>query len=122
VGLSGFTFSKGEDLDANVGVFDCLAAAQWTSKYIRKFGGDGKRITVAGQSAGAGMIYYMSALYGGKGKLPFQQVSELMFPAGSGRHAHWVVRAGIPLIHCCTWSTQRHDPPDGEFPSRPRRD
>lgn len=61
-------------MDANVGLYDCLAAAEWTAKFIHKFGGSGKRITAMGQSAGAGILYYMTVLNGGKGKLPFQQV------------------------------------------------
>lgn len=73
LGVNGFTYSEDADIDANVGVYDCLAATEWTSKHIHKFGGDGQQITVSGQSAGAGMIYYMSVLNGGKGKLPFQR-------------------------------------------------
>lgn len=61
-------------MDANVGLLDCLAAAEWTSRYIERFGGDSKRVTVIGQSAGAGMIDLMTNLDGGEGKLPFQQV------------------------------------------------
>lgn len=80
LGVSGFTYSEDSGLDANVGVYDCLAAAEWTSKYIHKFGGNGQQITVSGQSAGAGMIYYMSVLNGGEGKLPFQRVSSLLHP------------------------------------------
>jgi carboxylesterase type B len=74
MGVSGFSYAKGQDMDANVGLFDNLEAARWTSKFIQKFGGDRKRITAAGQSAGAGMLYYMSILQGGRGKLPFQRV------------------------------------------------
>lgn len=74
MGVSGFSYLDGEDTEANVGLFDCLAAARWTSKFIHKFGGDRRRITAAGQSAGAGMLYYMTTLDGGKGELPFQKV------------------------------------------------
>ncbi|KAL2131747.1 hypothetical protein VTI74DRAFT_4647 [Chaetomium olivicolor] len=74
MGVPGFTWADGEDLDGNVGMLDCLAAAEWTAAHIHKFGGHGKRVTVIGQSAGAGMIYYMTVLNGGRGKpLPFQQ-------------------------------------------------
>jgi carboxylesterase type B len=67
-------YGPGEDMDANVGLFDCLAAAEWTSKYIHKFGGDASRVTAMGESAGASILYYMSTLGGGKAKLPFQQM------------------------------------------------
>ncbi|KID80417.1 Carboxylesterase, type B, partial [Metarhizium brunneum ARSEF 3297] len=73
LGMPGWTYAEGEDMDGNVGMLDCLAAAEWTSKYIKDFGGDGKRITTIGQSAGAGMIYYLMVAYAGRRKLPFQQ-------------------------------------------------
>jgi len=74
MGVSGFTWADGEDLDGNVGMLDCFAAARWTATHIHKFGGHGKRVTVIGQSAGGGIIYYMMVLNGGQGKpLPFQQ-------------------------------------------------
>ncbi|UNI16019.1 hypothetical protein JDV02_002496 [Purpureocillium takamizusanense] len=74
MGVSGFTWAADEDMDGNVGMLDCLAAAEWTAKHIHKFGGHGKRITAIGQSAGAGIIYYLTVLNGGQGKpLPFQQ-------------------------------------------------
>ncbi|KAJ6440682.1 lipase [Purpureocillium lavendulum] len=74
MGVSGFTWAADEDMDGNVGMLDCLAATEWTAAHIHKFGGHGKRITVIGQSAGAGIIYYLTVLNGGKGKpLPFQQ-------------------------------------------------
>lgn len=72
--MPGWTYAAGEDMDGNVGMLDCIAAAEWTAKYIGKFGGDGRRITAVGQSAGSGMMYYMMVAYGGRRKLPFQQV------------------------------------------------
>ncbi|KAH9984344.1 Alpha/Beta hydrolase protein [Xylariaceae sp. FL0662B] len=73
LGMPGWTYSDGEAMDANVGIFDCLAALEWVSKYVGRFGGNGKRITAAAQSAGSGILYYMLTLNGGKGKLPFQR-------------------------------------------------
>ncbi|GAB1316947.1 Carboxylic ester hydrolase [Madurella fahalii] len=73
LGLAGWTYLPGEDLVANLGMHDCLAAAEWTSKFISRFGGDPERITAMGVSAGAGIIGLLTVLNGGKGKLPFQQ-------------------------------------------------
>lgn len=74
LGLYGWMSSPEEDMTANIGLHDSLAAVQWTKEYISKFGGDSDRITVIGQSAGAGIINLMLTSYGGKGDLPFSQV------------------------------------------------
>lgn len=77
MGVSGFTWASGEDLDGNVGMLDCLAATEWTATHISKFGGHPQRITAIGQSAGAGILYYLTVLDGGRvghnRPLPFQQ-------------------------------------------------
>lgn len=57
-------------MDGNLGVWDILAAVEWTKKYIYKFGGDPSRITVIGQSAGAGIITWLLLGKEGKMKLP----------------------------------------------------
>lgn len=74
LGLYGWMSSPDEDMTANVGLHDSLAAVQWTKEHISKFGGDSDRITVIGQSAGAGIVNLMLTSYGGKGDLPFSQV------------------------------------------------
>ncbi|XP_055341711.1 liver carboxylesterase 1-like [Paramacrobiotus metropolitanus] len=47
-------------LPGNYGLGDCKLALKWVIKHIRKFGGDPRRITVAGHSAGSMLT---SALY-----------------------------------------------------------
>ncbi|OGM45680.1 putative carboxyl ester lipase [Aspergillus bombycis] len=73
MGLYGWVSSAHEDMDANVGLYDVIAALEWTKKYISRFGGDPSNITVGGQSAGAGMIAMMLVGKGGNGTLPFQK-------------------------------------------------
>ncbi|RMZ45496.1 carboxyl ester lipase [Aspergillus flavus] len=73
MGLYGWVSSAHEDMDANVGLHDGIAALEWTKKYISRFGGDPDNITVGGQSAGAGMIAMMLVGNGGNGTLPFQK-------------------------------------------------
>jgi carboxylesterase type B len=60
-------------MDGNIGVWDSLAAIEWTKKHISKFGGDPDNITAIGQSAGAAILTFLLLGRGGTLKLPFQQ-------------------------------------------------
>jgi para-nitrobenzyl esterase len=44
------------DLEGNYGILDQFAAIQWVKRNIAAFGGDPDRITIGGQSAGAGSV------------------------------------------------------------------
>jgi cholinesterase len=72
--LSGPTFQKNGT--PNVGLLDQRSALTWIQKYIHLFGGDPDRVTVIGESAGAGSIMHHITSYGGAkgpGQLPFKQ-------------------------------------------------
>jgi len=51
-----------EDGDANCGLRDQLAALAWVRTHADRFGGDPERITVFGESAGAGSILHLTTL------------------------------------------------------------
>ncbi len=52
---------------ANFGMLDAIAVLQWVQKNIAAFGGDPKRVTIFGESAGAGMVAHLMASPQAKG-------------------------------------------------------
>ncbi|KAK4981106.1 hypothetical protein LTR66_010207 [Elasticomyces elasticus] len=70
--LSGPTFQANGT--ANAGLYDQRMALEWVQQYIHLFGGDPRRVTVFGESAGGGSIMHQITAYGGnKGPVPFAQ-------------------------------------------------
>jgi para-nitrobenzyl esterase len=51
----------------NFGVMDSIAALQWVQRNIAAFGGDPKRVTVFGESAGAGLVANLMTIPQSKG-------------------------------------------------------
>lgn len=49
----------------NAGLLDQQMTLQWVQRYISLFGGDPARVTVAGESAGAGSVLNLAIAYGG---------------------------------------------------------
>ncbi|OHW95365.1 carboxylesterase family protein [Colletotrichum incanum] len=64
--LGAFGFLSSADVVANgvgnAGLHDMLFALRWVQKHIRKFGGDPRKVTVAGQSAGAGAALLLATM------------------------------------------------------------
>lgn len=50
----------------NAGLYDQSFSFQWVKKHIHLFGGDPTRVTISGESAGAGSVMLQTMAYGGK--------------------------------------------------------
>ena len=68
LGAFGFLSSRevAENGVVNAGLLDQNFALQWVQKYIDRFGGDPRRVTMAGESAGAGAAMLQAMAYGGR--------------------------------------------------------
>ena len=68
--LGAFGFLSSEDVKKygklNAGLLDQNFALQWVQKYVEKFGGDPRKVTIAGESAGAGSVMLQAMAYGGR--------------------------------------------------------
>ncbi|KAL7917262.1 Alpha/Beta hydrolase protein [Trichoderma austrokoningii] len=58
----------------NAGLLDQRFALEWVQKYISKFGGDPVRVTLGGESSGAGSVMYQSLAYGGRDSGLFRNI------------------------------------------------
>ena len=73
VGLMGFinfsSINGGEEYKSsgNLGLLDQICALQWIQKNIKNFGGNPDRVTIFGESAGAGSVSLLPLIYGTEG-------------------------------------------------------
>ncbi|CAL1544598.1 unnamed protein product [Lymnaea stagnalis] len=72
LGPFGFATTSDDVISGNMGLWDQHEALKWVNRHIREFGGDPKRVTLGGQSAGSYSALFQ-ALYEGNDDL-FQRV------------------------------------------------
>lgn len=62
---------NGEGVTPNAGLLDQKSAIEWVQRYIGHFGGDKDRVTLFGESAGAGSILYHVTAEASAAQKPF---------------------------------------------------
>ncbi len=72
---------------ANFGVLDAIEALHWVERNIARFGGDPKRVTIFGESAGAGMVANLMTIPSAKG----------LFERALGESSAWSTARIAPL-------------------------
>jgi para-nitrobenzyl esterase len=71
----------------NFGVMDSIAALQWVQRNIAAFGGDPKKVTIFGESAGAGLVANLMTIPQAKG----------LFERAIGESSAWSTVSVAPL-------------------------
>ncbi len=78
--LGAFGYLSSEDVRnngvLNAGLLDQRFAIEWVQKHISQFGGDPKRVTIGGESSGAGSVIFHALAYGGRETNLFNNVSK----------------------------------------------
>ncbi|KAK5988811.1 Lipase 4 [Cladobotryum mycophilum] len=76
--LGAFGYLASPDIKAhgklNAGLLDQRFALKWVQDHISRFGGDPTRVTVGGESSGAGSVLLQSVAYGGNGSNLFNNI------------------------------------------------
>ena len=68
--LGAFGFLSSADMVShggipNAGLYDIHFTLEWVQDHIKEFGGDSRRVTISGESAGAGAVMLMAIAHGG---------------------------------------------------------
>ncbi|KAI0018641.1 carboxylesterase [Xylariomycetidae sp. FL0641] len=74
--LGAFGFLSSAELAGvpNAALLDMRFALRWVQRHVHRFGGDPARVTIAGESAGAGAVMLLAMAYGGEDEHLFDNV------------------------------------------------
>ncbi|KAJ5623611.1 hypothetical protein N7490_012216 [Penicillium lividum] len=104
------------DGTANAGLHDQRFALEWVYKNIHLFGGDPERVTLIGESAGAGSIVHQITAYGGKGgPSRFQQAivqSPGWVPMPDNKQPEDILQTFLEILNVSTIDEARQLPSD----------
>jgi carboxylesterase type B len=82
LGVLGYLSTGDKDLAGNWGALDQIAALDWVQKHVASFGGNPRRVTIFGHTAGAASVHLLTLSKRSAGKFEFQngQASPLTLP------------------------------------------
>jgi para-nitrobenzyl esterase len=83
---AGLSAESSRHSSGNYGLLDQIAALEWVKRNIGAFGGDAENITVAGQSAGAASVHYLT----------FSPLARGLFQRAIAQSGAWDRRASVP--------------------------
>ncbi|XP_069169364.1 carboxylic ester hydrolase-like isoform X1 [Procambarus clarkii] len=84
LGVLGFLSTEDEVMPGNLALKDQVMALQWVKANIRQFGGDPKKVTIFGESAGAAFVHF-----------------HILSPKSDGLFSRAILQSGSAL---CPWS------------------
>ena len=81
LGIFGFLSTGDREAPGNLGLWDQRLALQWVNENIAAFGGDNKRVTIFGESAGSISVIYQA-----------------LYPPNKGLFQRVIAESGVPAI------------------------
>ncbi|XP_066972807.1 juvenile hormone esterase-like [Macrobrachium rosenbergii] len=107
LGVLGFLSTEDDAAPGNLGMKDQTLALRWVNENIEAFGGDRKRITIFGESAGAASVHYqlLSPSSAGLFSGAIMQSGSAFAPWSRGRSFRKVAEDIAMSFHCPTESS-----------------